>query len=277
MNMTPRSDPFSAGVAALDPAPAATILRQLALAALADALGRGAPFPVQIETRVLGDWVAEPAVQGAGFTASLRRLQRALLFDQITDAAPTSRALVSAALPAGRVARLRDRVAGLRRRKRGVVAQPGTDAFGPALAALAFGDVTFRRNVIAMIRDHIGARVLFHPDAEPVPVLSAPCCMILIVARRDLADQSAVVNGLGRLAEALAATTGWAGFWDQWVLDQAAGKATFTLPASIHTLPLLAHGYGAIDQPSDEVDPKVPPDWLSCVPGYCQYLLADLP
>lgn len=276
MNMIPRPDPFAAAFAALDPAPAATVLRQLALAALADMFGR-APSPAQIGTQALGDWVAEPSVKGAGVTASLRRLQRAMLFDQITEAAPTSRALVADALPAGRIARLRDRVAGLRQCKRDVVAQPGADAFGPALAALAFGDATFRLSVIAMIRDHLGTRVLFYPDAAPVPFLSAPSCMILIAARIGLADQSAVAKGLRTLAKNLGSTAGWAGFWDQWVLKQAADKATFTLPAAIQTLPLLAHGYGAIGLPAGEVDPMLVPDWLARVPVYCQSLLADLP
>jgi|GEM_PF-1394760 len=277
MNMIPRPDPFSAAVAALDPAPAAAILRQMAIAALADALGSVTPSPINIEKQGLGDWLTEAPVNSAGVTASLRQLQRALLFGQINESAPTTRALVAAALPAGRIARLRDRVAVLRRRQTGVVAAPGIDALGPALAALAFSDATFRRGVITMIREHLGARVLFHPDAAPVPVLSAPGCMIVIAARTDLADQTVVANGLRALADTLSATAGWAGFWDQWLLAQAAGKSPFMLPESIRALPLLAYGYGAIEAPADQIDPMVSPNWLGSVPGYCRYLFADLP
>jgi len=277
MNMTPRPDPFSVAVAALDPAPAAAILRQMALSALANALGSVEPYPINSEKQILGDWVTETPVNGASVIASLRQLQRALLFGQINDTAPVSRALVAAALPAGRIPRLRDRVAGLRRRHTGAASPPGIDAFGPALAALAFSDATFRRGVTAMIRDHLGARVLFHPDAAPVPVLSAPCWMILIAARTDLTDQTDVTIGVRTLADTLSATAGWAGFWDQWLLAQAAGKSPFALPKAIRALPLLVNGYGTIEAPADQIDPMVAPDWLGGVPGYCQYLFADLP
>lgn len=276
MNMTPRPDPFSAAVAALDPAPAAAILRQMALSALADALGSVAPYPINSEKHELGAWLTQMPVNGAGVIASLRQLQRALLFGQINDTAPVSRALVAAALPAGRIARLRDRVAGWRGRYTSAESPPGIDAFGTALAALAFSDATFRRGVITMIRDHLGARVLFHPDIAPVPILSAPCWMILIAARTDLTDQTDVTIGVRALADTLSATAGWAGFWDQWLLAQAAGKSTFALPKAIRALPLLANGYGAIKAPADQIDPMVAPDWLGGVPGYCQDLFVDL-
>jgi hypothetical protein len=274
--MTRRPEPFASAFAGRDPAPAAAVLRQMALAALAETVG-GAPVSAPPDAAPLSDWLGEDPAKGAAVQGSLRLLQRALLFGQVNEAAPVSRALVAGALPAGRLAHLRDWFALRWRRAGKAVAPPGSDVFGPALAALAFGDATFRRSIVTMIRDHLGGRVLFHPDAAPVPVLSAACCMVLIAARTDPADQTPVTQGLRTLAATLAARAGWAAFWDQWVLHVAAGNATFALPDTVRTLPLLAHGTVAFAQPAEENDLRVDPDWRNGLPAYSQYLLARLP
>ena len=274
--MTPMPDPFRAAFQGRDPAPAAAVLRRMALAALADALGSG-PKPAPLPPAPLANWFGEKAVQGVAVRRSMRLLQAAFLFGQIGDASPVGRAIVAGAVPAGRIAHLRDGLARRWRGKEDAVAPPGVDGFGPALAALAFSDPGFRRDVVAMVRDHLRARVLFHPDAAPVPVLSPACCMVLIGARTGTADRTPVTLGLHALAAALAAAAGWAAFWDQWVLHAAAAQPLFLLPRAIVSLPLLAHGHAAIALPGEETDVRVDPAWRNAVPGYCQQLLHGLP
>ena len=274
--MTLLSDPFRAAFEARDPAPAAAVLRQMALAAVADALG-ATPKAAALPPAPLADWFGEMAVQGVAVRRSLHLLQAAFLFGQIRDAPPVSRAIVAGAVPPGRIAQLRDGLARCRAGRRDAVAPPGVDAFGPALAALAFSDPAFRRSVVAMVRDHLGARVLFHPDTAPLPVLSPACCMVLIGARTGTADQTPVTLGLRRLAEALGAAPGWAAFWDQWVLQEAAAHPGFLLPRVIVSLPLLARGHAAIAQPAEEIDVRVDPAWRNGLPGYCQQLFLGLP
>lgn len=276
MNTTVRADPFRAAFDGRDPAPAAAVLRQLALAALADALNfePAAPPPTLAP---LADWLGEVPLQGAAVDRSLRQLQGAFLFGQIRETAAVSRAIVAGALPAGRLGALRDRVARLRRGKPVVVAPPGFAVFGPALAALAFTEPAFRRSVIAMIRDDLGSRVVFHRDNAPIPILSAACCLNLIAARISITDQTPVSLGMRQLAEDLALGVGWAEFWDQWVLREAAVNGVFSLPPAIKTLPILAHGFVAIAQAAEENDPRVDPGWRNRIPGYCQQLFLGLP
>ncbi|MGQ0566453.1 MAG: hypothetical protein ACT4OK_15475 [Gemmobacter sp.] len=270
-----RPDPFLAAMRGRDPGPAAAVLRQMALATLAEVLG--APPPAAMSATPLADWFGETPVQGAAVRRSLHLLQRAMLFGQVGEGAPVARALVAGALPAGRVAPLRDRLARLVGAGRRGLAPPGIDAFGPALAAHAFADAAFRRSVVAQVRTHLAARVLFHPDESPVPVLSPACGLMLAAARTRATDRTPVTQGLRRLAETLAATGGWAGFWDQWLLGQAAGLPALWLPRAILTLPLLARGSDAISDPETEIDPRIGPDWQKHAPAYCHRLLAGLP
>ncbi|WP_323008065.1 hypothetical protein [Pseudorhodobacter sp.] len=279
MTMNFGDDAFRTAFAGRDPAPAAAVLRHLALMALAEALGAiqpPAPYPARPAADPLADWFGEAQVQGRTIRKSLRLLQRRFLFGQINEDLAVSRALVAGAVPVGRIARLRDRLVWRWRRKGCALAPPGIGAFGPALAGLAFGDVAFRRSAVTMIRDHLGARVLFHPDPAPVPVLSPACYLILIAAHRRLAKPTAVAQGVAGLAGALAAEAGWAAFWDQWVLQQAAGNAAFTLPDAIRTLPLLRQGAVVFAQPATENDPRVALDWANGLPAYCQYLRLGL-
>ncbi|WP_299771231.1 hypothetical protein [uncultured Tateyamaria sp.] len=96
-----------------------------------------------------------------------------------------------------------------------------------AVVAQAWHAPTFRRQIAAMIRKHVHARVILAPIPTPVPVLATPTLWAAATSHLDRTARSGPRNQrrlAGQFRTRVAAefeAENWAGFWDGYVLGRA--------------------------------------------------------
>lgn len=96
-----------------------------------------------------------------------------------------------------------------------------------AVVAQAWHAPTFRRQIAAMIRKHVRARVILSPAPTPVPVLETPTLWAAAashldrIARSGPRSQKRLVGQFRTRVAAQFEAENWAGFWDGYVLGRA--------------------------------------------------------
>ena len=271
-----------------DPGPAVAALQDAAFRALQAVLGGTAlPMLPSDGSAALLPWLVEAPVAGPLVRIAGERLTGASVFGLPGAASPLRRALVARALaPRLRAARWRQRLRGLGRalwsRLRRIqpqisppLAPAGTQAFGPALVAMAFGDVSLRNRIALELRAALSRRVLFHPGGLPLIHLADQTLLALTLAGTP-SHSGPVANAAWQILAVLSSRPGWAGFWDQWVLVELARTTPAALPPGIARLPLL-RDRGTLRAEAPEDPPEVQANWRSATLGYCHALLDGLP
>lgn len=252
----------AAAYARLDPGPALCALRGRALAGLAQALGAGGERP---DVAPILPWCAADSPRPS---RALDRWQAAHLATDPRPGDAVLQAVLAGTVPPGWMTRLRDRL-----RRPAPVPLAGQARFLMPLAGLAFAEAGFRLAAAGLLREHLAARVILHPGPAALPPLSPVLCLALAV------DWTAGDPGNRRLALAAgrlaAATPGWAGFTEQWLVRAAARLGGW--PGGLRDLPVAARGRAALVE-TDHDDPGAcPAGWRATAPGWATPLLSGTP
>lgn len=245
--------------------PLAADLRARVLAALDVALGLpaapSAPLPAALD-----QLMKPPGVKAKHLQATWARLMGRLRFVKKPPGAPMQLLAVHAAFR-----RRPARAAG-----KGVYMPVENWAL---LASLAWDDLAFRHAVAERVLAFLRERHLMHPGPAPAPRLSPETCWLLVAAGAGPArrrwwmlgparTRARRAEAVHRLASLMAlSASGWAGFWDQWVLlrllgniPDLPGRLKPELSQALASLPLAVGGQGA--------NPLAHPDWTQQCPDW---------
>ena len=155
-------------------------------------------------------------------------------------------------------------------------ATPGVSDLVSPLVQDAFANALFRQDIARIALGYVSARVIFHPGTPPTVQL-APQTLLLLILARPVPAEPTLPEGLAALCQVVAATKGWAGFWDQWILNLARQKSGWTLPAAALRLPMVLHGPAALAG-TDDTDPDIcTTSWRQSAPAYCLQIVSGLP
>ncbi len=146
-----------------------------------------------------------------------------------------------------------------------------------ALVALALEDTRFQLEVQQRFRRCLETRVLLYPDGENTIRPSAVTHLFLLVTFCKLQNlPEHITRTLSQLARKEAKRAGWAGFWDMWLLSQAASAG---MPDKEWAwLPFPTSGdwiaAGGIDHDTENTW-MMAPGWRQAIPAFAPSLLTN--
>lgn len=256
-------------------------LRQMAYLGLARVFGQTRP-PVACDaaTARLLHQILHLHDSAAGQTAARRRFEQIFLINDAPTLTAAQLALVEAAQPKTRLARLIARLRAWIHKKRHRPAPLASDAahFTEIWSAAAFGTYAFKAHVARVLHSDLEDRVLLWP-ADPTPAHLSPITCWWLASQIDARDitglpprrTASLLAAVTAHAETLAQHEGWAGFWDQY-LHQRAAQHSLTTPNPMGHLPLLSQGAQALTSEPESDCPQALPNWRATAPAYAPAL-----
>lgn len=187
---------------------------------------------------------------------------------------PTQRALLARQVAPGLWARLRMKLLNLFRAKRHVPLDLAPDAahFSDLWQFHIFAHFAVQAEVAHILHSHLCGRVLlWPPDPQPPRLETATFWWLASIG---FAGPAALKHKISNLADTLCQRTGWAGFWDQYLLSLSQTSGV-DLPATFPELPLTAAGGSALSAPPDDDALQARTGWRREAPAYASALLGE--
>lgn len=139
-----------------------------------------------------------------------------------------------------------------------------------ALGQSAWSGLHFRRQAARRLHTQLRQEVLMSPGMTAPPVLSTPFWWLLLSAS-SVSEPSLHAACNRESAKALDAS-GWAGFWDQYLLHRA-GNIGRSFPAAIEELPLLKSSESALAADAENETAMARPGWRNEAPDWAAALI----
>ncbi|MEO9960164.1 MAG: hypothetical protein ABJF07_07705 [Nisaea sp.] len=151
----------------------------------------------------------------------------------------------------------------------------GADRLASALGQTAWTDPSFAFDVAVFGRNVLINHVIFSPGPDHPVSLSVQGLWVLIAfaAERSGDLPPPLKKRLVELGDEHAKTAGWAGFWDQFLIQLIADGRTLD-QFDPNLFPLVPGKRLSVDvSPHQDIVDVLEADWVSRVPGYAEHLL----
>lgn len=254
----------------IDTAAAAQALRALALGGLTIWLDarQGLPTPSAAGLEDIAAALADEKDLTNQQRSATGRLSRAFLMSDPPTWSVAQTRWISAVFRTGVVRRVVAGIKDLSARLMGcgpVAFNPLAPALAQALAQDAFSAPAFRRAVSEIIRQHARDRVIMHPDGGKPARVGQPTLWAAAAEGATALSHTRLETRLKAKAAKAVKTSGWAGFWDGYLFQQARARGC-DLPETDLTLHLT---------PQPDTPPQFRHAWRDEVPGYGPHLIEN--
>ena len=268
--MKPRAETIAAALARNDWAICVPALQDLALQGLSIALGiddSGAVAPIDPhEIQLLMAGFGGDNQGNTVNKATAQRLSSAYLMTSAPEWSPYQVAQIDVALSPPTA-------------PHGALLTPALSTILPAIEAMAWVDILFRRRVARDLYMFLRARVLLQATDLIAPELAAPTCWWLTylgaearISQSTKRDKPPFLAALLAHAKGQASNKNWAGFWDQLVF-RLLNEQSKELPEPCRHLPLVAGGAAALGAPKAEDIEQSMDNWQESAPGFAPSLV----